>query len=153
MTAFCGEIDGGLHRLAIRVYYEDTDAGGVVYHARYLNFAERARTELLRALGIEQSQLRRRFGMVFAVRDCALEFRRPARFDDLLEVRSCLIEMSGASLRAVQSIWRGGELLVDVKVRVAALGDSGRPTRIPEPVRAALGPYIIQNIIQPRSQD
>lgn len=144
MIASSGEIEGGLHRLPVRVYYEDTDAGGVVYHARYLNFAERARTELLRALGIEQSQLRRRFGMVFAVRDCSVDFRRPARFDDLLEVRSRLIEMSGASLRAVQSIWRGSELLVDIKIRVAALGDTGRPTRIPEPVRAVLGPHITQ---------
>jgi len=137
-----GRIDGELHRLPVRVYYEDTDAGGIVYHSRYLNFAERARTELLRALGIEQRRLRSAEGMVFAVTDCALTFRRPARLDDLLEVRSRLIAMSAARLQCLQEIWRGGELLVEVKVRVASLNESGRPLRIPNPIRAALAPYI-----------
>lgn len=137
-----GRVDGDLHRLPVRVYYEDTDAGGIVYHSRYLNFAERARTELLRVLGIEQRALRSADGMVFAVTDCALKFRRPALLDDLLEVRSRLIEMSAARLQCRQDIWRGDELLVAVEIRIASLSESGRPMRIPAPVRAALAPYI-----------
>jgi len=137
-----GRIDGDLHRLPTRVYYEDTDAGGIVYHSRYLNFAERARTELLRALGIEQLRLRAAEGMVFAVTDCALKFRRPARLDDLLEVRSRLLEVSAARLRCLQEIWRGDELLVEIAIRVATLSESGRPMRMPASIRAALTPYI-----------
>jgi len=140
-TAF-GRIDGKLHRLPIRIYYEDTDAGGIVYHSRYLNFAERGRTELLRALGIEQRRMSSEDQAVFAVTDCALKFRRPARLDDLIEVRSCLIDMSAARLHCQQDIWRGEELLVEIEIRVATLSQDGRPMRIPAAVRALLKPYI-----------
>jgi acyl-CoA thioester hydrolase len=79
-----GVIDAGRHRIAIRVYYEDTDAAGIVYHAAYLAFAERARTEMLRRLGLDHRTLRARFGVVFTVRRCLVEYRAPARLDDLL---------------------------------------------------------------------
>lgn len=137
-----GKVADGEHRLPVRVYYEDTDAGGIVYHARYLHFAERARTEMLRLAGIEQSELRRRHDMVFAVRRCEVDYRRPARLDDLVEVRSRLTEISGARLKAVQDIWRAGEQLVRLVVEVASLRGDGRPTRIPAPVRAALEPFV-----------
>ena len=137
-----GRMVDGEHCYPIRVFYEDTDAGGIVYHARYLNFAERARTEMLRLAGIEQSELRSKLGVVFALRRCAVDFRRPARLDDLVEVRSCFTAMKGATLSAVQRIWRGNEELTRIDVEVASVRDDGRPTRIPAAVRAALEPYL-----------
>lgn len=142
-----GEIAGGEHRLPLRVYYEDTDAGGIVYHARYLHFAERARTELLRLAGIEQRALRDTHDVVFALTRCDVHFRRPARLDDLLEVRTRFTDLRGAKLSGAQSIWRAGEELVRLAVEVATLRGDGRPTRIPAPVRAALDP-----IVQPLKQ-
>jgi acyl-CoA thioester hydrolase len=137
-----GKLAGGEHRYPVRVFYEDTDAGGIVYHARYLHFAERARTELLRLAGIEQSLLRQRHDMMFAVRRCEVDFHRPARLDDLVEVRSRLTALSGARLNAVQEIWRAGEQLVRLVVEIVSLRGDGRPTRIPAPVRAALEPFV-----------
>ncbi|WP_322097052.1 tol-pal system-associated acyl-CoA thioesterase [Pelagibius sp.] len=146
-AGFPGSLSGSLvdgeHRYPLRIFYEDTDAGGVVYHARYLNFAERARTEVLRLLGIEQTELRDRSGVVFALRRCSLDFRRPARLDDLVEVRSRFTALKGASLVADQSIWRADEVLVRLEVEVASVRNDGRPTRIPETVRAALQPYLM----------
>ena len=138
-----GRIDAGEHLFPVRVYYEDTDAAGIVYHSRYLNFAERARTEMLRLTGLEQSDLRESHRVVFAVLDCRVRFIGPARFDDLLEVRSRLTELRGASLGAVQEIWRGDQRLVSLDLRVATVSsDDGRPARIPETVREALGPHV-----------
>ena len=138
-----GYMADGFHILPLRVYYEDTDAGGLVYHSRYLNYAERARSELLRLLGIHQSELMAVEGVAFAVRDCSMEFLKPARFDERLEVRSRLVQMAAAWITAEQDVWRGDELLVDIKVRVAAVRRNGRPTRIPGPVRDALAPIIL----------
>ncbi|NIA70494.1 tol-pal system-associated acyl-CoA thioesterase [Pelagibius litoralis] len=132
----------GEHRYPLRVFYEDTDAGGIVYHARYLNFAERARTEVLRLAGIQQTELRARYGVVFALRSCSVDFRRPAVLDDLVEVRSRFTSLKGAKLTAAQSIWRGNEELTRIDVEVASVRDDGRPTRIPATVRVALEPYL-----------
>lgn len=137
-----GRMADGEHRYPVRIFYEDTDAGGIVYYARYLHFAERARTEILRLAGIEQSELRARHDVVFAVRRCEVDYRRPARLDDLVEVRSRLTRVRGAQLSAVQSVWRAGEELVRLVVDLAALRGDGRPTRIPAPVRAALEPFV-----------
>jgi acyl-CoA thioester hydrolase len=137
-----GEIAGGEHRFPVRVYYEDTDAGGIVYHARYLHFAERARTEALRLAGIEQTSLRDTHDVVFALRRCNIDYRRPARLDDLVEVRSRFTDLRGAKLSAAQSIWRAGEELVRLTVEIATVRGDGRPTRIPAPVRAALEPFV-----------
>ena len=147
MSALSGQIENGTHRLPIRVYYEDTDASGIVYYANYLKYAERARTEMLRLSGINQSEMAKRYGMTFAVRDCAIDFRAPARLDDLLEVRSRFTELAGATVSGVQAIWRDAEELVRLDVRVACLRDDGRPTRIPASLRQALQP-----LIQPREQ-
>lgn len=137
-----GRMADGEHHFPVRIFYEDTDAGGIVYYARYLHFAERARTEILRLAGIEQSLLRAQHDVIFAVRRCEVDYRRPARLDDLVEVRSRLTRVRGAQLSAMQSIWRAGEELVRLVVDLAALRGDGRPTRIPAPVRAALEPFV-----------
>ena len=147
MSALSGRVEGGIHHLPIRVYYEDTDTAGIVYYANYLKFAERARTEMLRLAGINQSEMATRYGMAFAVRNCAIDFLAPARLDDLIEVRSRFTELIGATVSGVQAIWRDAEELVRLDVRVACLRENGRPTRIPAPLRQALS-----LIIQPREQ-
>ena len=116
-----------------RVYWEDTDAGGVVYHAQYLAFLERARTEWLRARGKGQALLRDEHDLVFAVRAMRIDFRQPARLDDALDVSVVLRQCRRASLVIAQAIHRNGELLLDAEVRVAALNASDfRPRAIPD---------------------
>ena len=116
-----------------RVYWEDTDAGGVVYHAQYLAFLERARTEWLRARGKGQELLRADHDLVFAVRAMRIDFRNPARLDDALRVTVALRECRRASLVLVQSVRRGDALLLDAEVRVAALSAATfRPKAIPQ---------------------
>ena len=116
----------------VRVYYEDTDAGGVVYYANYLKFAERARTEWLRAIGYGQSALAQTHGVVFMVRSVGIEFLKPARFDDALEVTVELDRTGGGQIDLNQRVLRGEELLATVEVKIAcvALGTM-RPTRLP----------------------
>lgn len=122
-----------------RVYWEDTDAGGVVYHAQYLAFLERARTEWLRARGYGQELLRREYHLVFAVRAMTIDFRLPARLDDALQVGVALRECRGASLALAQTIDRDGVRLIDATVRIAALDAAGfKPRPIPEPLRSQL---------------
>ena len=140
-AALSGRFEAEEHVLPLRVYYEDTDAGGVVYHANYLRFAERARTELLRLLSVDQSAMTAERGLSFAVTDCSLRFRAPARLDDLLEVRSRLTALGAATLEAVQNIRRRQEPIADIEVRVAMLRRDGRPARIPKDLRALLAPY------------
>lgn len=122
----------------VRVYFEDTDAGGIVYHASYLRFAERARTEWLRALGFGQRQLAESFGCIFAVRRCSLDYRRPARLDDALVVVTKPGVLGAARLGVTQEVRRQGELLVGIEVELALLGRDYRPTRLPAPLRSAL---------------
>ena len=131
-----GRIERGRHRFWLRVYYEDTDAAGIVYYANYLKYAERARTEMLRLIGVVQSHLRDVEGVVFAVSECHIDYRRPALLDDLLEVSSRLTSLGGASLAVEQRIRRDGEDVAVLDVRVACLA-----ARRPRPVRAALAPY------------
>lgn len=116
----------------VRVYYEDTDSGGVVYHSQYLNFMERARTEWLRALGFEQDQLRGEHNLLFAVHSMQLIYRKPARFNDALLIKSRLQKASGASMHFEQKLYRGEELLCEASVRIACLdAESFRPKSIP----------------------
>ena len=123
----------------VRVYYEDTDAGGVVSHANYLRYLERARTEGLRQLGYSQQQLRDAAGVLFVVVSCSIQFKQPARLDDLLEVRSNVRLTGAASLEFVQDIYRQGDapvLLVTATVRVACLESASyRPSRLPASLR------------------
>lgn len=124
------------HSLPVRVYYEDTDAGGIVYYANYLKFAERGRTELIRDLGIEHTKLKAERGIVFAVRHCTVDYRRSARLDDLLTVESRITAVGGASFDLAQDILRDGVLLVALHVKIASLDGGGRPARLPPAVRA-----------------
>lgn len=137
-----GAVDpaAGEHVFPVRVYYEDTDAAGIVYYVNYLKFAERARTEMLRLLGREQQRMMDADGVAFAVKSARVEYFRPARLDDALAVRTGLIEVAGASLKVRQRIFRGGELLADMQIRLAVMDKSGRPTRLPADIRAALAP-------------
>ncbi|MDO9443262.1 MAG: tol-pal system-associated acyl-CoA thioesterase [Beijerinckiaceae bacterium] len=128
------------HSFPVRVYYEDTDFSGVVYHASYLRFLERGRTELLRTLDIHQGAISvkdpaSRFG--FAVRAMTIEFLKPARMDDLLTIETRKISVNGASLELQQKILRGEELLVSAEVRIACVSD-GRPARLPADIRDKL---------------
>ena len=117
----------------IRVYWEDTDAGGVVYHGSYVRFLERARTEWLRAQGIGQQTLRADEDVVLAIRDMTLDFRSPARLDDELQVSVAMTERRAASLLVAQAISRGDRVLVTAVVRVACLAASSfRPRPLPE---------------------
>ena len=126
-----GSILEGGHVFPVRVYYEDTDAGGLVYHASYLRFAERARTELLRRTGTGQDQLLAASGLAFAVRHMEIDFRAPARRDDLLEVVTRFSDFGGASLRAEQTILRAGATLVHMLLKLACIDRQGRPARMP----------------------
>jgi acyl-CoA thioester hydrolase len=126
------------HRFPIRVYYEDTDAAGIVYYANYLKFAERARTEMLRAMGVEQRALRDETGVAFAVRRCAVEYVAPAKLDDMLEVRTRITDLRGASIEAEQIVARGNDQLVRLNVMLVCVGPGGNATRIPKPVRQAI---------------
>jgi len=132
---------GTAHRFPIRVYYEDTDAAGIVYYANYLKFAERARTEWLRAAGGEAAAALRDGGLVFVVRRCEIDYRQPARLDDLLEVETSLIGAAGATLDLDQIVLRDGATLVDLRVKLACLNAAGRPARLPAALRAAFGAH------------
>ena len=127
--------------LTLRVYWEDTDAGGVVYHASYVRFLERARTEWLRAAGYDQTTLRGRDNLLLVVRAMRLDFLAPARLDDLLTVTVTPVEAKGAGLRCRQSVLQGERLLLTAEVDVACLRAADfRPTRIPAGLLAALMP-------------
>lgn len=126
------------HLLQLRVYWEDTDAGGVVYHANYLRFAERGRTELLRAYGLEQATLERDEGILFVVRRLEMAFKAPARLDDALLVATRLTAAGGASFTFRQDILRDNTLLVRVEPQVALVGTDLRPRRVPAWLRRRL---------------
>jgi acyl-CoA thioester hydrolase len=129
---------------SIRVYYEDTDAGGVVFYANYLKFFERARTEWLRSLGIEQHELARNTGMIFIVRATALDYLSPARLDDLLDIRSRIDRIGGASVDFLQEAWRQAsdgtsELLARGSIKIGCVAaQTLRPGKIPPHVRLAM---------------
>lgn len=141
LTSGCTDTVRNEHVFPIRVYYEDTDASGIVYYVNYLKFAERARTEMLRMLGREQQNMLDSEGVAFVVKSCHVEYRRPARLDDAIAVRSGLVEVAGASLRVRQTIYRGEEMLADMMFRLAVMDREGRPVRLPADIRARLEPH------------
>ncbi|HEU0071532.1 MAG TPA: tol-pal system-associated acyl-CoA thioesterase [Alphaproteobacteria bacterium] len=145
MSSKSGFIDQ-THIFRLRVYYEDTDAGGIVYYANYLKFAERARTEVLRDLGVAQRELMETEGLAFAVRRCAADYLAPARLDDELEVHSTVRALANASIDIEQNIRRSdgvGEL-VNITVKLAVINkNTGRPSRIPEDVSELLKPFVV----------
>lgn len=126
------------HMFRTRVYYEDTDLAGIVYYANYLKFIERARTEWVGALGIDQMALKSGHGIVFAVRRVEADFLRPARFGDDLEVQTVLQSLGGARLVLEQVVLRKGERLFVAVVTLVCLTDEGHAARLPAEVRARL---------------
>jgi len=139
---FGGEIRDGRHVLTLRVYYEDTDFSGVVYHASYLRFMERGRTDYLRLIGADHRALfeaaeREAPGFAFVVRAMTIEFLKPARMDDVLEIVTEPQEVLGASVTLRQRVMRGEELLAGASVRVAFIS-AGRARPIPKPLRIAM---------------
>ena len=119
----------------VRIYYEDTDAGGVVYYANYLKYLERGRTEFIRALGVEQRELARDTGLAFAVRSLSAEYLKPAVLDDELVVTTAVEALGRAQVTFTQAIARGEEMLLTATVRVACLNlASGRPAAMPKPL-------------------
>ncbi|MFK8250337.1 tol-pal system-associated acyl-CoA thioesterase [Ancylobacter terrae] len=137
-----GRLVPGGHVLPIRVYYEDTDFSGIVYHANYLKFMERARSDHLRLIGVHQGALfgeamAEAPGFAFVVRSMTLDFQRPARIDDVLEIHTRPLEVAGASITLGQRVMRGAELLVEGKVKVAFVAQ-GRARRLPDALRQAM---------------
>jgi acyl-CoA thioester hydrolase len=142
-TALDGEIRDGGHHMQVRVYFEDTDAGRIVYHANYLRFMERGRTNYLRLLGTHQRGLIEETadeapGFAFVVRSIKIDFFKPAYLDDLLDVVTTPQEIKGASITLLQRCVRGGDLLAEASVRVAFVS-GGKAQRIPKPLRIAMG--------------
>jgi acyl-CoA thioester hydrolase len=144
MAAFSldGEIRSGRHILPVRVYYEDTDFTGIVYHANYLRYMERGRTNYLRLIGANHRALfeateKEAPGFAFVVRSMTLDYRKPARMDDVVEIVTEPQEVRGASITLRQQVIRGEELLVEASVRVAFVS-SGRARPIPKPLRIAM---------------
>jgi len=137
-----GAIDDGRHHMQVRVYYEDTDFSGLVYHANYLRFMERGRSNYLRLLGADQRALFAEVeseapGFAFVVRSMTLEFVKPARMDDLLDIITRPVEVRGASITLHQEVRRGDVLLLEAKVKVAFISD-GQARPIPKALRMAM---------------
>ncbi len=133
-----GRHEGGVHLYPVHVYYEDTDAGGVVYYANYLKFAERGRTEAIRAQGLPHGRLLEESGVVLAVHKLAAEYLSPARLDDDLVVRTRVTSISGASVHLEQEIWRGPDRLFAMTCTIVCIGRNGRPARLPPVLAQAL---------------
>ena len=126
------------HTHPLRVYYEDTDAGGIVYHANYLKFCERARSEWVRGLGIDQRALKAERGLIIVVRRMEVDFLRPALYDDALTVTTRLRILGGARIELDQSVLRGPDTLFTAAVTLVCVGPDGRAARLPDDLRAAL---------------
>jgi len=143
-----GHLDGTGHRLPVRIYYEDTDFSGFVYHANYLKFCERARSDWLRLLGLHHHELMRAgdassgMALGFVVRRLQADFFRPAIIDDVLEVLTVATAMSGARLELEQTIYRGDERLFELQVTVAIVDGNGRPRRLPPDLSSRIAPRI-----------
>ena len=133
--ALSGELADGGHRLSARVYYADTDFSGVVYHARYLEFLERGRSDFLRLADVHHTELAQgKHGetLVWVVKRMEIDFRAPARIDDILVIDTRVAEVSGARIRMAQQITRGTDLLIEARVEAALINGEGRPRRFPK---------------------
>lgn len=137
--------DGAFHVLPVRVYFEDTDAGGVVYHAAYVRFCERGRTDFLRMLGTDARRMidgtDHGTPAAFVVRRMSFDFNRPAHMDDLLEVETRVLDLGGASVRLDQRVMRGGKCIVEADVTVVLVSMAGKPLRLADRVRDAFAAF------------
>ena len=120
-----------IHEFPVRIYYEDTDAGGIVYYANHLKFAERARTEFLRSLGFENSTFIRENGTFIVVRSLSADYIKPARLDDVVSVKTSLLSVSGASFDLSQIITKGEDVLFKMSVTLVTMNEAGAPVRLP----------------------
>ena len=127
-----------IHTFNAHVYYEDTDLAGIVYYANYLRFIERARTEWVRGLGVDQTELKEREGIVFAVRRVEADYLAPAKFDDDLTIETSVEAVTGARIVVKQDVKRGADLLFSAMVTLVALTDTGAPARLPAELRLML---------------
>jgi acyl-CoA thioester hydrolase len=123
------------HALPVRVYYEDTDAGGIVYHASYIRFAERGRTEMLRDAGFNHAELLKTQGIAFAVVSLTVNYKLPAKLDDLLVVKTRVVRLGGASFDMEQNIYRGGDLICEIKLTLVAVDQALKAVRLPDALR------------------
>jgi acyl-CoA thioester hydrolase len=134
-----------VHHLPLRVYYADTDAAGLVYHGTYLDYAERARTEMLRLVGLGPDWPPKGDSLAFVVRACEIDYRRSAVLDDLLTVRTTLVSLSGASFLIEQDVCRDGLVLVRLKLTLVCIREVGHATRIPGPLRERMNNLLRQD--------
>ncbi len=142
MAPSAGRFQGAEHVYPLRVYYEDTDASGIVYYANYLKFAERARTEMMRGAGITHVTLLGDHDAAFVVRRCTVDYRQPARLDDDIEVRTSIGTVAGAHIEAEQRVVREGALLASIDLKLGCIGRNGRAVRLPAPLRQALSSLV-----------
>ena len=139
-----GHFKGKVHVLPVRIYYEDTDLSGVVYHANYLRFMERGRSEFFRAAGVALASLNDPEPTAWTLRKVTLEYHRPARLDDVLEVHTMCTSIAGARMSADQKIYANGALLTHGEVEACIITLSGKPRRIPTEMREKLTPYLVE---------
>ena len=126
----------------IKVYYEDTDAGGVVYYANYLKFLERARSEAIVDIGLSNQKIKKNFGLLIIVKSCNIEFKKSAYLEDLLKIKSSIISFSKTSLSMDQIIFKEDDIIVNAKVHLVFINEKGKPNRIPEEIITKLKPYL-----------
>ena len=144
-VAGLGHFDGKTHVLPLRVYYEDTDLSGVVYHANYLRYMERARTEFFRLAGVtKMADLDSEEPTAWAIREVRASYHRPARVDDALTVRTQLVAISGARIEALQRIHAGKILLVEGRIEACIITLTGKPRRLPQSLRDLLTPFLVE---------
>lgn len=142
-NAFSGWFDGKTHVLPVRVYYEDTDTSGIVYHANYLRYFERGRSDFLRMAGVHHLvMLQGKDRIAWTIRRINVAYLKPARVDDLLHVRTNYMEMKGARLSGHQKVVRGHDILATAEIEAALITLEGRPRRIPADVLEKLSPYV-----------
>ena len=122
----------------VKVYYEDTDAGGVVYYANYLKYLERARSEAIYSLGYTNSSILERFGVLLIVKSCNIEYKKPARFEDTLEIISEIKSFTKTSFLMKQSILRNNEIISDAEIHLVSVDKNGKPSKIPEDLKKKL---------------
>ena len=126
----------------IKVYYEDTDAGGVVYYANYLKFLERARSEAIADIGLSNQKIKKDFGLLIIVKSCNIDFKKSAYLEDLLKIKSSITSFSKTSLSMIQIISKGDYIIVNAKVHLVFINEKGKPNRIPEEIVTKLKPYL-----------
>ncbi len=129
----------------VKVYYEDTDAGGIVYYANYLKFLERARSEAIVDIGLTNQKIKKDFGLFIIVKSCNIDFKKSANLEDLLKIKSSIISLSKTSLHMKQIISKGDEIIVNAKVHLVFINEKSKPNKIPEKILIKLKPYLPHN--------